>query len=70
MIEFTLNSIVHDYYIYRDVWNTSVRETVNCERESRNLKDTYTVALLKDGVIVGHVPRTISCMYTLYFKML
>ena len=32
----------------------------NCECEGRNPEDPYAVALWKDGIIVGHIPRTIS----------
>ena len=31
-------------------------------------EDRYAVALRKDGVIVGHVPRTISCMCTRFLS--
>ena len=41
-------------------------ETVNCEHEGRNVEDSYTVSLWKDGVIVGHVPRIISCACRLF----
>ncbi len=33
---------------------------LNCEREEENNYDEYAIAVMKDGVIVGHVPRTIS----------
>lgn len=66
---FTFTSCIHGYHIYKDVWDPSVGETVNCERESGNSADRYAVALRKaDGVIVGHVPRTISCMCTLFLR--
>jgi len=38
-----------------------VGETVDCEREARN-------PLRKDSVTVGHVPRTISCIFTLFLR--
>ena len=37
MIMFTLSSCVRGYLVYRDVWNPSVGETVNCELEHMNL---------------------------------
>ena len=45
MIMFTLSSCVRGYHVYRDAWNPSVGETVNCEREGRNVEDPYAVAL-------------------------
>ena len=32
---------------------------LQCERESRSSNDPYMVAVWKDGLTVGHVPRTI-----------
>ena len=54
MMTFMLSSCVRGYHVYRDIWNPSVGETVNCEREGRNPEDSYTVALQKDDIIVGH----------------
>ena len=49
------------------MWNPCVGETVGCECEGRNAEDPYTVALRKDGVMVGHILRTISCVCTALF---
>ena len=68
MMTFTFSSCVRGYHVYKDVWNPSVGETVNCEREGRNPEYPYAVALRKDGIIVGHVPRTISCVCTLFLR--
>ena len=68
MMTFTFSSCVRGYHVYKDVWNPSVGETVNCECEGRNPEDPYAVALRKDGIIVGHVPRTISCACTLFLR--
>ena len=66
---FTVTSCIHGYHIYKDIWDPSVGETVNCGRERGNSADRYAVALRKaDGVIVGHVPRTISCMCTAFLR--
>ena len=69
MKTFILNSCICGYHIYKDVWTPSVGETVNCEREGRNLEDPYTVALQNNGTItVGHIPRTILCVCTLFLR--
>ena len=41
---------------------------MNCEREGRNPEDPYAIAQRKDGIIVGHIPRTISCVCTLFLR--
>ena len=42
-------------------------EILLCEREERNLEDPYAVAIVRNGVIVGHVHRTISCVCSLTY---
>ena len=56
--------------MYKDVWpNSFVGEIVRCECEERNNHDPYAVALKKAGIeTVGHVPRTISCICTLFLR--
>ena len=68
VVTFTLVSCVRGYHIYNNVWIPVVGETVNCEREDRNPQDPYAVGLKKDGTTVGHVPRTISCICTLFLR--
>ena len=44
----------------------SAGAVLECERESRNSKDPYAVAVQKDGLTVRHVPRTISCLCSVF----
>ena len=41
---------------------------MNCEHEPGNHEDPYTVAIKKDDRVVGHVPRNISCVSTLFTR--
>ena len=54
--------------MYKDVWDPGLGESVCCEREDRNPQDPYAVGLKKDDTTVGHVPRTISCICTLFLR--
>ena len=65
---FTFTSCVRGYHVYKDIWNPTVGETLNCEREARNAQDPYAVCLNKDDNTVGHVPRVISCICTLFLR--
>ena len=68
-ITFTLTGCIHGYRIYKDIWDPSFGETVNCGRECRNSADRYAVAPQKaDGAIIGHILRTISCMCTIFLR--
>ena len=53
---FKRNCCVQDYYVYKEVWEAAVREVLVCERVSKNAFDQYTVAVKKEGTIIGHVP--------------
>ena len=67
--EFQITYCVRGYHVYRDIWNASIGETLVCEREPTNEKDRYAVAVKKAGTIVGHVPRKISRMCSLFLEV-
>ena len=66
MPSFHLSSCVHRYHIYKDVWAASVGAVLQCELEAGNSEDPYVVAVQRDGLTVGHVPHTISCMCSVF----
>ena len=58
--EFEYESYIRGYHIYKDIWGSTVGEHLIREREMLNLTDRYAVAVLKDDVIIGHLPRVMS----------
>ena len=44
--------------------DAQVGEHLQCRRETGNPHDISTVASLKSGVVVGHIPKKISAMCT------
>ncbi len=48
------------------ILGSSVGEVLNCGREPTNDKDRYAVAVVKDGTIVGHLPKRISLVCSLF----
>ena len=66
MAAFEKNSVVRGHYHYQRVWTPEIGEYLVCERESTNLTDRYAVAVVKDNVIVGHLPRAQSKIYSLF----
>ena len=42
------------------IWSSTVGEHLICEVETLNPTDRYAVAVLKDNVIIGHLPRVMS----------
>jgi len=65
---FHLSSCVRGYHVYKDVWAASAGAVLQCEREARNSNDPYAVAVHKDGLTVGHIPRTISCICSVFVR--
>ena len=54
---FTVESCIRGYHVYKDIWNATIGEELECVRESDNPADRYAVAMKKDNETVGHVPR-------------
>ena len=50
---------VHGYHVYERIWNATIGEELLCEREMDNKRDQYAVAVIKDDIIIGHLPRKI-----------
>ena len=63
---FSIESTVHGHHVYKTLWTPITDEELFIQTED-NTFDRFTVAVLKDGVIVGHVPRELAriCWYFL-----
>ena len=58
---FTMETAVHGYHVYQNIWNSRVGERLECRCEDDNIHDMYVVAVIKPGTgVVGHLPRLIS----------
>ena len=59
-----VSSRVRGYHIYQDrrVPVIIIEERLFCQNERGNIEDPYAVAILNDGIVVGHVPRKINTM--------
>ena len=53
---------------YKAIWDAALGEQLRCQREPTNPHDAYAVAVLKSGVVVGHVPRRISSVCSLFLR--
>ena len=50
---------VRGYHVYQHIWSAAVVEVLSCEREPTNSRDRYAVAIKKDEVAIGHLPRKV-----------
>ena len=66
ILNFILDSYVRGYHVYKDLRNVTPGDTLTCTRERGNRNDMFIVAVQSDGNIVGHVPRHVSCICTLF----
>ena len=65
-------SVVRGHHIHKVVWTPEVGEVLQVRTEDGNEHDEHAVAVVKDGLIVGHVPpRSMSrvCWFFLFEEM-
>ena len=55
---YTIQAMVRGYHVYREIWCAAVEEELSCVREV-NYRDPFAVAVMRSGVVIGHVPRKI-----------
>ena len=65
---FALSSMVRGYHVYKVIWDADEGEILDCVRETTNHHDPYAVAVSKNGIAVGHVPRKISPLCSLFIR--
>ena len=64
---YVVQSKIRGYHIYKDIWEASIGERLSCKKEEYNIHDPYCVGVIDRGnVTVGHVPRAISAVYSLF----
>ncbi len=68
MEEYERACCVRGYHIYQAIWTAAVGEVLACEREPRNTTDRYAVAVKKDGTVIGHLPRKVSRVCSLFLR--
>jgi len=65
---FTIDSMVRGHHVYQEVWTPVIGEYLDCAREEENAQDRCAVAVLKLNTIVGHLPRAISTVCSLFIR--
>jgi len=70
---FVIDAAIHGYHVYKEIWpNLIDEEQLTCEREVGNSHNPLAVAIKKliDGsnTIVGHVPRHISPLCSVFIR--
>ena len=53
-------SVIRWHHVYKSVWTPELGEELSLVTEDGNEYDKYAVAVIKDGDVVGHMPRSLS----------
>ena len=67
MAVYKLRWCVRGYHIFQEDWD-AFGDELECLRETGNTKDPYAVAVIRKKKVVGHLPRKISRIVTLFLK--
>ena len=70
---FSFNSMIRGYHKYMMIWSNPIAgEELTCSRELGNSRDPYAIAVKKmigrEEKVVGHVPRRISAICSLFIR--
>ena len=66
MASFEIEAMVKGYHIFKDVWSAVIDEESPYKREDGNRFDPFAVAVCNGDIVIGHVPRKISSVCSLY----
>ena len=50
------------------IWKAAVGEELVCVREPHNSHDRYAVAVKREDVLIGHLPRKLSRLCSLFLR--
>ena len=59
---------IRGYHVYQTIWEVRIGEVLTCCREANNAKDRYAVCVLKNDEIVGHLPKKVSKLFSLFIR--
>ena len=65
---FVKSSVVRGHHVYKAVWIPALREELIVKAEDGNAHDEHAMAVVKEGNVVGHMPRSISRVSWFFLK--
>ena len=63
------DSVIRGHHVYKDVWILVVGEDWMCQCELGYPRDPLAIFVFKDSTIVGHVPRKVSAICSMFLQM-
>lgn len=68
LAEYSADFCIRGYHQYKEMWEAAIGEHLCCIREPTNAIDRYAVAVVRSGVVVGHLPKKISRVLLDFFE--
>ena len=68
MEEFEITCCIRGYHVYKEIWEAAVGEELVCVREPHNSHNHYAVAVKREDVLIGHLPRKLSRLCSLFLR--
>jgi len=65
---FSVDAMIRRHHVYKDIWIPIEGEVLPCSREVGNYQHPMAVAVKKGLDIVGHVPRKISAVCSIFLR--
>ena len=65
---YVVESCVHGFHVYQDIWTPSTGERLPCETEDMNPMDPYAVAIKNRREVIGHITCKISAACFLFIQ--
>lgn len=66
--EWEMESCVLAYYIYQSLWTPTLDDELICVRDPFNSIDRYAVTVKNGDTVVGHLPKKISRLCSLFLR--
>lgn len=63
---FLFPGVIRGHHVYKALWTPVVGETVQVCREPSNPFDVNSLAVVKGGITVGHVPREVRRVFSCF----
>ena len=60
--------MIRGHHIYKEIWTPLLEEALVCRQETDNFHDWFAVAVMKGSDVVGHVPKKILSICSLFLR--
>ena len=65
---YEFDSVVRGFHEYQSIWAPVLGEGLPCKREIHNPHDSFAVAVTKDRMVIGHLPRRFSAIFWSFLR--